>query len=61
MADYSRLGVAECWLISPEARSVEVLELNEGSWHRVSMHGLGDSVGSSALQDLELTVAELFD
>ena len=32
LADYARLGVRECWLISPEARTVEVLALAEDAW-----------------------------
>ena len=31
LSDYATLGVSECWLVSPEARSVEVLVLSEGS------------------------------
>ncbi|HZA25729.1 MAG TPA: Uma2 family endonuclease [Dehalococcoidia bacterium] len=60
LADYSQLGVRECWLISPEARSVEVLELSQGNWQRLSMYGLGDQVQSNVLPGLALPVAEIF-
>ena len=60
LADYSRLGVRECWLVSPEARTVEVLELLEGSWQRLSIYGLGDQVQSGVLEGLELPVTGLF-
>ena len=60
LADYARLGVNECWLVSPEARSVEVLALTEGGWNRVAICGLGDLVTSNVLADLSLPVADLF-
>ena len=60
LADYAVLGVRECWLVSPEARSVEVLGLKEGSWARVGMRGIGDQVDSVVLAGLVLPLAELF-
>jgi Uma2 family endonuclease len=60
LGDYSRLGVRECWLVSPEARSVEVLELSQGNWQHLSMYGLGNQVQSNVLPGLALPVAEIF-
>ena len=60
LEDYAGLGVQECWLISPEARSVEVLELAEGNWTRLALSGLGDQVQSNVLSELTLTVGHLF-
>ena len=60
LADYALLGVRECWLVSPEARSVEVLSLREGSWARVGMLGMGDQVQSEVLAGIVLPLAELF-
>jgi len=60
LADYALIGVKECWLVSPEARTVEVLTLAEGKWQRASLHGLGDSIQSSVLVGLELEVSQLF-
>lgn len=60
LEDYAALGVLECWLISPEAQSVEVLELVGGSWARLSICGLGDPVQSNVFSGLELQVTELF-
>ena len=61
LADYARLEVRECWLVSPEARSVEVLQLVEGAWQRLSICGLGDDVQSGVLMGLALPVVELFE
>ncbi len=60
LADYAHREVQECWLVSPEARSVEVMELGEGQWQRVGIFGLGDQVHSQVLPGLDLAVAEVF-
>ncbi len=60
LADYARIEVQECWLVSPEARSVEVLDLGEGQWRRVRIFGLGDQGHSQVLPGLGLAVAEVF-
>ena len=60
LADYSRIGVRECWLVSPEARTIEVLELSGGNWTRIGLFGLGDQVQSNVLAGLAFAVEELF-
>jgi Uma2 family endonuclease len=60
LSDYGRLGVEECWLVSPEARTVEVLRLDQQSLKRTSIHGLGDHVQSEVISGLSLAVGDLF-
>ncbi len=60
LADYSRIGVREGWLVSQEARTIEVLELSGGNWTRVGLFGLGDQVESNVLVGLAFAVDELF-
>lgn len=60
LMDYASLGVQECWLVSPEARSVEVLELANGDWIRLAIRGLGDQVQSGLFPELTLPVGQLF-
>ncbi len=61
LADYASMGVRECWLLSPEARSVEVLELVDRGWVRIALCGLGDRAQSRVFPGLSLPVAELFE
>jgi len=61
LSDYATLGVSECWLVSPEARSVEILGLTEGSWVRLGISGLGEQVRSRVLPELDLAVVQLFE
>lgn len=57
---YARHGVREFWLVSPEASTVEVLELHEGAYRRRALVGRGDTVTSSVLEGLELAIDEIF-
>ncbi len=60
LADYAGLGVLECWLVSPQAQTVEVLVLEQGDWKRLHLFGLGDEIQSIVLAGLVLPVAKIF-
>ena len=60
LADYAGLGILECWLVSPQAQTVEILVLEQGKWRRLAILGMGDSVESAVLDGLALTVDEIF-
>ena len=60
LADYAHLNVRECWLASPEARTVEVLRLEDGHWQRAYIRGVGDTIESAVLPGLDLDIAEIF-
>ena len=60
LADYQRIGVKECWLVSREAHSVEVLRLSVEKSERAGLYGLGETVCSEALIDFQLTVDAIF-
>ena len=60
LADYQRIGVKECWLVSREAHSVEVLRLSVEKSERAGLYGLGETVCSEALIDFRLTVDAIF-
>lgn len=60
LSDYQRIGVKECWLVSREARSVEVLQLTNEQSQSLGHFGLGESIRSEVLSDFQLTVEAIF-
>ena len=60
LTDYQRIGVKECWLVSRETRSVEVLRLSTRKSERAGLYGFGETVCSEALIDFRLTVDAIF-
>ncbi|MGH7450645.1 MAG: Uma2 family endonuclease [bacterium] len=60
LKDYQRIGVRECWLVSAEAETVEVLQLTPKSVKRLGLYGIGDVVRSKVLPGLELPTKKLF-
>ncbi|MBI3945633.1 MAG: Uma2 family endonuclease [Armatimonadetes bacterium] len=50
----------ECWLVSPEAETVEVLRLSPEGAERAGLFGGGDRVHSELLPELELAVDRVF-
>ncbi len=60
LADYARVGVRECWLMSPEGHTVEALQLYAGEWKRLALRGGGETVETVVLLGLELPVSEIF-
>jgi Uma2 family endonuclease len=60
LQDYQSIGVREAWIVSPQGRTVEVLQFSPESVARSGLYGLGDTIMSQVLPDLRLTVAELF-
>ena len=60
LSDYQRIGVKECWLVSRESRSVEILQLTKGQFQRLGHVGLGETLHSQVLPDFRLTVNAIF-
>jgi Uma2 family endonuclease len=60
LQDYQTIGVREAWVISPQARTVEVLQLLAERLERLGLYGLGDQISSQVLPELRLTVDEVF-
>ena len=61
LSDYAQVGVKECWLIAPDGRTVETLQLYVGEWNRLTIRGVGETVETTVLQGLELLVSEIFE
>jgi len=60
IADYCLIGVSECWLVSPEAETVEVLRLSPEGPSRAALYGSGESVQSLTFPDMTLLLDDIF-
>ena len=60
LSDYAAIGVKECWLVSLDARTIEVLTLVNGEWQRLALLGIGDRMRSEALAGLDVEVDRFF-
>jgi Uma2 family endonuclease len=58
--DYQRIGVKECWLVSPEAETVEVLNLAGGEATAVGIVGVDGTLISEILGDFTLRLRDIF-
>jgi Uma2 family endonuclease len=60
LADYAAVDVRECWLVSPEAETVEVLENTGGRWQTTATYGHGETVTSVTFPSLTVAVDGTF-
>lgn len=58
--EYAEAGVAEYWMVDPEAETIEVYELRAGAYDLRGKFTLKDTLTSGQLPGLALTVAEVF-
>lgn len=60
IADYIAIGVDECWVVRPEAGTVEVLRLMPDGARTVATYGDGQGVVSVVFPGLTIPVADIF-
>lgn len=60
VADYRRIGVQECWLVSPEAETVEVLRLSTPEDILPRIVGIGGTLSSELLGGFTLRLKDIF-
>jgi Uma2 family endonuclease len=58
--DYRHIGVKECWIVSPQAQTVEILQLSTQGIRTVEIYGIGMSLGSALLEGFALLVEGIF-
>jgi hypothetical protein len=52
--------VKECWLVSPEAETIEVMSFSAEETKMVNIFGVNESVRSPVLGDFALRLREVF-
>ena len=57
--DYSSAGIAEYWIVDPEARTITICDLRDGRDER-TVFAAGETVRSQVFENLTATVDELF-
>jgi|SRR6266850_2673541 len=60
LQDYQRIGVREAWIVSPQAQTIEVLQLSVERIERLGLYGLSDTIVSLVLPESHLTVNDIF-
>ena len=60
IGDFQEIGVRECWIVSPEAETVEVLSLTKSAIHRVALYSRSDEVQSVVFPDVKFPVNQIF-
>lgn len=58
--DYGTIGVRECWVVSPDPQTVEVLALTPDGANSVALYDIAQTVQSVTFPDLTVPVADLF-
>lgn len=59
LEDYRKAGVPECWLVSPEAETVEVLGLSTEGITPVTIYGVDETLRSEVLSDFALRLRDI--
>jgi Uma2 family endonuclease len=60
LEDYRRIGVKECWLVSPEAETIEVMSFSAEGVTSIGVYGTDGSLQSRVLGDFTLQLREVF-
>ena len=60
ITDYCSIGINECWLVSPEAETVEVLRLTSEGPVREALYGIGQTLQSLTFPDLTIALDDIF-
>ncbi len=57
---YAREGIGHAWLIDPDARTLEVLRLENGRWTIIGTHSGAEVVRAEPFAEIDLELAALW-
>ena len=60
LEDYRKVGVRECWSVSPEAETVEVLQISADGITTLNIRGTDGTLNSELLKDFTPALKEFF-
>jgi len=60
LAIYAREGVGHAWLIDPDARTLEVLRLENGRWSILATHAGSEVVRAEPFAEIEIELQALW-
>jgi Uma2 family endonuclease len=60
LRDYQKIGVRECWLVSPEAETIEVLRISAENIDTIGLYGVNELLRCEVFPELGLSVREVF-
>ncbi|MEK7814298.1 MAG: Uma2 family endonuclease, partial [Chloroflexota bacterium] len=60
LEDYRQISVRECWLVSPEAETIEVLRLSAEGATTAGIFAVDGTLRSEVLGDFTLPIREIF-
>ena len=60
LEDYRNIGVRECWLVSPEAETIEVLRLSPEESTTAGIFGIDGTLQSETLGEFALHLRDVF-
>jgi Uma2 family endonuclease len=59
LVEYERAGVGEYWLLDPEARTIRVYSLHEGSYGEAEQFAVGERAVSSVIESFSVAVEDV--
>ena len=60
LQDYQRIGVYQCWILSPEAETTEIVDLTGDKPRTLAILGVDETLTSNLLPGFELRLQEVF-
>lgn len=60
ISDYCAVGVRECWLVSPQAETVEILRITRDGAEHTAFYGADQTLQSITFPDMTLALDDIF-